>query len=295
MRRSGEEPDVPRRKAYETTLKGHSIVISFPVMPRLLASVIVVAVLVTTGLAHADDAVAKRITLLRSHEDFRVRTQAALALGASKDKRAVVPLCHALADKNRTVRIASASAIGRLKMGGQGCLQKRLSVEQLPPVKASIERALEALGGAQEAGPAINGSTKYYVALGKIVNVSTSAAAKVRENMVRSARSLDGFAVAPAEETVAQARALLAKHPQAKAYYLAPTMAKPVYQGGNLTIQLSVAMMTYPDKVMLGQFSVRLTQEGVSEPNHQAEQELMGMAAESAMQKFAKHAESLGS
>src|SRR6187402_2713590 len=37
---------------------------------------------------------------LASSEDFRVRTQAALALGASKSDRAVTPLCSALADSN---------------------------------------------------------------------------------------------------------------------------------------------------------------------------------------------------
>ena len=46
-------------------------------------------------------------------------------------------------------------------------------------------------------------------------------------------------------------------------------------------------MLSYPDKVMLGQFSVKLTQEGVSSTNPQAEQELIAMAAESAdLQKF---------
>src|SRR5262249_2434929 len=48
---------------------------------------------------------------LRSGEDFRVRTQAALALGASKDKSAIKPLCAALADDSRAVRAAAAAAL----------------------------------------------------------------------------------------------------------------------------------------------------------------------------------------
>lgn len=266
-------------------------------MPRLLAAVVLALVLTSAAQVSAQDGVDKQIALLKSSEDFRVRTQAALALGASKDKRALVPLCHALDDGNRTVRIASASALGRLRLGGQGCLERRLGVEDQPSVKSSIQRALEAVGGGDGGGaePAIDSSTKYYVALGKVVNAAPSVAGKVRSQMGQAARELSGYAIAPESETQAQAQALLAKHPGVKGYYLAPTLAKPLYQGGNLTIQLSVAMLTYPDKVMLGQFSVKLTQEGVSENNPQAEQELIGMAAHSAMQKFAKHAAALGS
>lgn len=276
--------------------------ISSPDMQRLLAAVTIacalsVGVLSSTVPASAQDSVDKQISLLKSSEDFRVRTQAALALGASKDKRALVPLCHSLDDGNRTVRIASASALGRLRLGGKGCLERRLSVEDQPAVKSSIQRALQGLEGAggEEAGPAIDGSTKYYVALGKVVNAAPAVAGKVRANMISAARELSGYAVAPENETQKQAQALLGKHPKVKAFYLAPTLAAPVYEGGNLTIRLSVAMLTYPDKVMLGQFSVKLTQEGVSAKSPQAEQALIAMAAESAMKKFAKHAGALGS
>jgi hypothetical protein len=267
-------------------------------MPRLLTALGLALVLSSAGQAEAQDAVGKQITLLKS-EDFRVRTQAALALGASKDKRALVPLCQALDDSNRTVRIATASALGRLRLGGKGCLERRLGVEDQDAVRTSIERALEAVGeggGAGEAAPAIDSATKYYVALGNVVNAPTSTiAGRVRVNMVRAAKSLGGYAIAPEAETPAQAQIVLKKHPSVKGFYLAPTLAKPVYQGGNLTIQLSIAMLSYPDKVLLGQFPVRLTQEGVSENNPQAELELISMAAEIAMQKFAKHAGSLGS
>ncbi|NLE87355.1 MAG: HEAT repeat domain-containing protein [Myxococcales bacterium] len=271
-------------------------------MQRLLVATLVASALtfggvVTPRTASAQDAVERHIALLKRSDDFRVRTQAALALGASKDKRALVPLCHALDDGNRTVRIASASALGRLRLGGKGCLERRLSVEDQEAVKSSIQRALEAVGGAsaEEAAPTIDGSTKYYVALGKVVNASPEHASKVRANMTGAARELGGYAVAPENETQAQAQALLKKHPKVKAFYLAPTLTPPSYEGGNLTIRISVAMLSYPDKVMLGQFSVKLTQEGVSGKNPQAELELVGMAAESAMKKFAKHAGALGS
>src|ERR1700712_1306583 len=75
---------------------------------------------------------------LANGSDFRIRTQAALALGASKSKRAVEPLCGGLGDTNATVRAASAAALGRLRLGGADCLQKRLATESSDSVKSTI-------------------------------------------------------------------------------------------------------------------------------------------------------------
>ncbi|HEY0468687.1 MAG TPA: HEAT repeat domain-containing protein, partial [Polyangiaceae bacterium] len=96
---------------------------------------------------------------LANGADFRIRTQAALALGASKSRLAVEPLCSGLADPNATVRAASAAALGRLRMGGAECLQKRLASEASDTVKSAIVKALD---------PVFAPETKYYVAIGKI-------------------------------------------------------------------------------------------------------------------------------
>ncbi len=259
--------------------------------PRLLLAG---ALLFSTG-AWAKSDVDKQIALLRTSEDFRVRTQAALSLGASHDKRALVPLCHGLGDTNRTVRIAAASGIARLNLGGKACLERRLEAEKDAKVKASIRRALDQLagGGAEEAGPVIDGSTKYYIALGP-ASKKPEVAGAVRSAMAKQAGELDGYAVAPKAETAAEARKVLAKYEGVKAFYLAPKVQKR-YSDGNLTVKISVAMLTYPDKAVLGQFSVKLTQQGVSEPDPEAEKELIALAAESAMQKFAQTAHRLGS
>ncbi len=268
--------------------KLHDTVISSLRMSRLVSVGLALALFCCATLSAAQESVDKQIQLLKSSDDFRVRTQAALSLGASANKRSVQPLCSALGDPNRTVRIAAASALGRLALGGKECLQSHLAREQHEAVKASIQRALEKLGGA---APTIDASTKYYLAVGPAGNDSNAADAseRVRRGVEGAAKTLGGYVLAPEGETPAQAKALLGKHASVKGFYLAPKVGKPRYQDGKLTISLSIAMLSYPDKVMLGQFSVRLTQEGVPGPDPQAEQDLISMAAESAMQKFAKH------
>ena len=59
-------------------------------------------------------------------DDFRVRTNAALALGATDDDDAIAPLCGGLDDPSEVVRQAVAVALKRLaRPSSRDCLQRR--------------------------------------------------------------------------------------------------------------------------------------------------------------------------
>lgn len=270
-----------------------------PMLPsRLLRALSVFAFLgtwlaSTMALAQTSD-LERLIYNLANSDDFRVRTQAALALGASKAERAVSPLCSALADSNTTVRAASAAALGRLaQVAGQACLEKRLAAESSDVVKATIQKALEVIksGGAGGAEPAFVTDTKYYVAVGKTTDKTGRGTAEV-ENIVRTAMSgklgqTSGFLYAPNGETQADAKRRLGKHPGVKAFFLSPGVSAPDYANGNLKIKIEVAMLSYPEKNLIGSFSVNLTEPGVSPGSTENENELIRMAAERAVDKFA--------
>ena len=66
-----------------------------PLITLLLAASLSATVATPAG---ADSKTDSLIAQLRTSDDFRVRTQAALALGVSGDAVAVNPLCTALAD-----------------------------------------------------------------------------------------------------------------------------------------------------------------------------------------------------
>jgi hypothetical protein len=247
-------------------------------------------IVVVASSAGAQDRVTQQISLLHANSDFRVRTQAALALGSSKDARAVTALCKGLDDSNTTVRIASAAGLGRLNLGGSECLKRRLGKEQSSSVKGSIERALSQLG---PSGPAIDAKTKFYVAIGGTSHDTsrTDIDTMIRRGMAKAATSAGGFALAPNGETVGQAQGVLAKHGQVKGFYLAPKLSM-TYAGGRLNIKLSVAMLSYPDKNMIGQFS-KTVASPTSEPDPSLEAELVTYAAEAAMKQFSQVAPSL--
>jgi len=260
-----------------------------PYSPR--AWLVAALFLLVPGLAAADD-LQKNADSLRTASDFRVRTQAALALGASRDRRAVVPLCQGVADSNRVVRIASATALSRLGQGGDGCIRRQLEKEGDEQVKAALEKALAKLLGAGAAEPAIAASTRLYIAIDKLAGPERLNG-PVRAAFVRGASSSGDVAIAPTGETASQAGDLLKKYTAAKGFMLSPRVAKPTYEGDQLKVKLSVAILSYPEKSIVGSFTQNLAMSGVTGPDPKAEEELVLSAAESAMRKFLQIAPSL--
>ncbi len=261
---------------------------------RALSVAAFLGTLLASSIAAAQTSDMERLIYnLANSEDFRVRTQAALALGASKNERAVTPLCSALADANTTVRAASAAALGRLaQRAGQACLEKRLGSESSDVVKATIQKALDVIknGGAGGAEPVFSAETKFYVAIGKTTDKTGRGTPEV-DNMVRTAMAAKfgqtaGFLAAPSAETPADAKRRLGKHPGVKGFFLSPVISTD-YAGDALKVKIDVAMATYPDKNVFGNFSFFLKEPGVSPGSTENENELIRMVAERAVDKFA--------
>jgi hypothetical protein len=245
--------------------------------------------------SEGQDRVSRLADQLASSDDFRVRTQAALALGASKSKRAVQPLCSGLDDANTTVRAAAAAALGKLSLGGTACLKRHLSTENSSSVKATIRKALALIeaGSESPSGPSIDSSTRYYVAIAKTADKTGRGGSQV-DGMVRSSiqkavQSLDGYAVAPSNESAGGAREIFSKYKKIKGFYLAPKVMPPQYSSGNLVVKVEIAIFTYPDKTLRGSLPIKLTQQDVSSKDSSAEDELIRMAAERAVQKFSEN------
>lgn len=223
---------------------------------------------------------------LSGGSDFRIRTQAALALGASKSKRAIQPLCTGLADSNATVRAASAAALGRLRLlGGSDCLQKRLANESSDTVKAAIMKALD---------PVFTSETKYYLAIGKTADKSGRGGDEidgiVHGAMATSASTQTMYAVAPAGETLADAKRRLGPHGNVKPFFLSPKLSAPEYGASGLTVRLEIAVLNYPEKTLIGSYTTKLTEPGVSSPDKDTENDLIKTAAERSLEKFAAFA-----
>ena len=269
---------------------------------RLLLAVVFLAVFLPAGVARADARTAFLIEKLRA-DDFRVRTSAALQLGATGDDAAVDPLCGALGDTNDVVRQAAGAGLARLaKPAATSCVQQHLQSEQNPSVKAQLEKTLASLqaagggggggGGGDDANPAENASAKFYVSVSPVANASDRGQSDV-DRVIRDAiksklGALGDYQLAPGKESPDSARAVISRR-HLKGYYLSVQLEKFDYSGGNLRVRVKIAVFSYPSKSLAGEVPAGLTQTGVSPGDHDAENGLMQMAAEQATQAFAQN------
>jgi HEAT repeats len=285
----------------DATKRVRSCIVGFRMRRLSPALALSLVLLLTPQSLHAEQRTVYLAEQLRTNDDYRVRTQAALALGASGDDAAVKPLCDALGDGNASVKVAAAAALGKLgKPGGLPCLQQAQGREQIPSVKSQMEKSIATLksgGGSGSAAtpPPPDADTKYYVAI-EISNKSGRPASEV-ESIVRAAMQSKilqraGYAVAPKGETSVQGGKIV-NSKKLKGFYLLATVEPPVYQGGNLTQVVRVSMWTYPGKALQGEFSPKLTQSGTPQTDTQSENVLMKMCVENAIETFQKVVASL--
>lgn len=251
--------------------------------------------------AQADPRTSYLADQLKSNDDYRVRTQAALALGASGDDSAVKPLCDALGDSNLSVKVAAAAALGKLaKPAGLPCLESAGKRESAPSVKSQIEKSVASLrggssGAAGSAPPPPDAKTKVYVAI-QVTNKTTRGAADVdaliRAAMQEKLLAKPGYAVAPKSETPAQGGPIV-KSKKLKGFFLIATVEPPIYDSGNLSQTVRISMWSYPDKALQGEFAPKLTQSGTPKSDPSSEEALMKMCVENAIESFQKVVASL--
>jgi hypothetical protein len=252
------------------------------------------AVLSVAGPARSDaPTTASNVAQLRSNDDYRLRTQAALALGASGDDAAVAPLCAALADDvNVAVKVAAAAALGKLgKVAAIPCLDATSSKDVPASVKSQATKSLAAIRSAVAANgppPPPGPEAKFYVAID--VTNKTSRKAEEVEALVRGAiqaklLAAKEYAVAPRGETPAQGGTIV-RAKKLKGFYLLAAVEPPVYDGSSLTQVVRVSAWTYPSKALTAEFAQRLTQSDTPSADPASEVALMKMCAENAIAAF---------
>jgi hypothetical protein len=239
------------------------------------------------------------ITQLKTSDEFRVRTQAALALGASKDDLAVAPLCDALDDANEAVRSASAAALAKLsKEPGLPCLRARDPKETDDKVKAQIARSIKTLAGKFEAAdkPQIPPNARWYVSVGKITN-KTSRPADVVETVVRQAlvqklKAMDAYGISPKGEAPAAAKRVM-QSKKLKGFEFQVIVEAPAYTDAGVSLTLRVLITTYPGKDIKAASSPKISQQGGKRDDPATEDTLIKLLLEDSLAKFDGSIESL--
>ena len=263
----------------------------------LAAGIMVLCVIMIASTDVRADGRTEFLIARLSSDDFRVRTNAALALGATNDEAAVEPLCGALTDSSEVVRQAVAVAMKRLlKPSSLTCLKDRLTSESVDAVKLQITRAVEAIeaagGGGTPTAPANVANAKFYVAISPITNNTGRPQADIDAQVIPAIQaklaSIGGFQLAPPNETPTAARAVMSKR-KLKGYYLSVSVDKFDYSDGNLRVRVKVAVFDYPGKNLRGEVPSGMTQTGARSGDTSSENNLMGMTAARAVELFAQN------
>jgi HEAT repeats len=229
-------------------------------------------------------------------DDFRVRTNAALALGATDDDAAVTPLCGGLADPSEVVRQAVAVGLRRLaRPSAIGCLKDRVSRETSALVKGELARSLDALGNGRSkasSAPAYAASAKYYVAISHVANhtsrPSDDVDRVVRDSIGAQLQQNGLYQLAPDEEGPASARAAMARR-QLKGYFLAVSVEKFEYTDEGLRVRVKIAVFSYPGRDLRGEVPASGMLQGARPGDKAAEDQLMGVIAGRAAELFSQN------
>lgn len=255
--------------------------------------------LASTPAMAAGDATATAIRELATNSDFRVRTQAALSLGASDDAKAVEPLCRALEDTKSAVRAAAAAALGKLAKGGKECLVQREATEATEAVKVAVRKAIVALTQADGGSPecVIDASTRFYVSIGKTTDNTGRQKSRVPElvrfALTKAVARNQGFCIGPEGESKSAYQKRVAGKKKIRGLLLAPRIQAPEYESDAVTVRFEIAIFTFPEKVLKGMIPVKLTQQGAIKKSEKGEDELIRMVVERAVEKLLKNIERL--
>ncbi len=264
----------------------------------------VLLAITTSSLARADSRLQFLSDQLRyppasgQPDDFRVRTNAALALGATNDDGAVAPLCGGLDDPSAVVRQAVAVGLKKLaRPSSKDCIQRHLASESNDGVKAQLQKALDALaggggGGGDGGGPAVVSGAKYYIAISPISNNTTRSGADV-ERIVHAAivsklGQLGEYQMAPAGESSTDAKAAIAKR-SLKGFFLSVSVDKFDYSDGNLRVKVKIAVFSYPGKDLRGEVPAGATSQGTRPGDTSTEDQLMTLVSARAAELFAQN------
>jgi hypothetical protein len=226
-------------------------------------------------------------------DDFRVRTNAALALGATDDDDAVAPLCGGLGDPSEVVRQAAAVALRRLgRASSIVCLKERASRETTTAVKVELAKSLDALGVSRKASPGLAPGAKYYVAISHVANHTSRRSDEV-DQVVRGAiggqlQQGGQYQLAPDAETTEAAKAIVAKR-QLKGYFLAVSVEKFDYSDEGLRVRVKIAVFSYPGRDLRGEVPASGMLPGARPGDKGAEDQLMSAIAGRAAELFSQN------
>jgi len=215
---------------------------------RLLLAFLLLCAPLGNALAQADGRITFLTRQITKSSDPRVRAQAALMLGATRNTAAVEPLCTGLEDDSGLVRTAAAKALLQLEEpSSYDCLKDRKG-DPDHEVRVAVGKALAALELQRNRRPEL------YIEMQPVKDKSErlgSELVRLTEDQLRSKLERMGSMFAPARESKSAAKSVI-KSRKLKGYSL-----KVELDETPTGLKMNVVCFTYPEHSLLGQIQVK--------------------------------------
>jgi hypothetical protein len=229
-----------------------------------------------TSAALADARTDFLMRMLATSSQFRVRAQAALALGSqSGEKEVVVALSRALKDEHPAVRAASASALERLRDASAIPALKSAQNDRDGSVRTAVRSALAVLNAADEKSEAAEAAAEapspsggpftYYIGIGvpgSQVGLSKDVLEKLRGHVSSQVSQLTGVRLAPANEDRKAAERVIRTQKLVGFYIDSSIVSIETKADGSIRAQVSVIVGTYPGRDIRAMLSGAATMMG---------------------------------
>jgi hypothetical protein len=229
---------------------------------RVVRQLGVVAMLVLlTSAASADTRTDFLVRMLGTSSQFRVRAQAALALGSRpKDASVLTALSSGLRDEHPAVRAASASALEQLADAVAVPWLERARQDRDPSVRSAVTKALQSMRAGRDRAPSVPSTNpnpvtdgaSFYVAVGipnaKALKLGEGLAADLRTHVATQVLQIAGVRIAPAEESNAEAQRVVAQRRLAGYHLESSVTSLEARSDGSIRAQVSVVVATYPGR-----------------------------------------------
>jgi len=241
-----------------------------------LAAILLSLLVATTAVADARTDFLVR--MLSTSTQFRVRVQAALALGAqSPDAKIVGALARALGDGHPSVRAASATALERLNDGSALPALRNAQRDRDSDVRRAVDKAIASISGSSggqrpdtgggEVGPAPtpSGPATYYVGVGipgDRVGLPATEISRLHDYVVRTVQAIEGVVIAPERESESAARSVISQRRLAGFYVDGSVTKVEVRPDGAVRAEVSVVVGMYPGRSIKAMLSGAATVPG---------------------------------